>query len=148
MKLNPKLLAIIGRLNPAIYDAVFPHGPILKNGGPGGIAARQAASDLAPMGVGAAAATHFAATQWTARRLGIAFDGDPDDWCPTGRPFKLPPGVVFPPEPEPQPDWLAAFYLGFASRLSVLAEAADPADRAGLGKAMDRALGLVEKTAG
>ena len=28
MALNPKLIAIIGRINPAIYDIIFPHGPI------------------------------------------------------------------------------------------------------------------------
>ncbi len=130
MALNKKLLAIIGRINPAIYDVVFPHGPV----GPAGKAVRAAAfaqTALSAEEVGAAMAQHFAATQWTARRLGVAFDGEPDDWCPTGRPFKLPPGVVFPPVPDPDPyPWLPAFYLGFASRMAVIAEAAgDEADR-------------------
>jgi hypothetical protein len=149
MALNKKLLAIIGRINPAALDAIFPHGPV----GPAGKAARMAAfaqTALSAEDIGAAMASHFASTQWTARRLGIAFDGDPDWWCPTGKPFKLPPGVVFPPVPDPEPyPWLPAFYLGFASRMAVIAEAAaDKADREVFDRAVAHGSTQLERSLG
>jgi hypothetical protein len=149
MKLNAKLLAIIGKLNPEAFDAIFPHGPVIRGGaarlaGVAGSGARQ----IAPTDAGAIAAQHFVATQWTAQRLNIAFDADPDWWCPTGIPRKLPPIIFPPPPPEPGPDWMAGFYLGFASHLAVTAESIGGRDIEGLTKAMDHALGGMEQALG
>ena len=149
MALNKKLLAIIARINPKAIDGIIPHGPV----GPAGKALRAAAfaqTAVSAEEVGAAMAQHFASTQWMARRLGVEFDGDPDDWCPTGRPFKLPPGVVFPPVPDPEPyPWLPAFYLGFAAHMAVIAEAAgNEADRKVFDNAIAHATGALDRAVG
>jgi hypothetical protein len=119
MQLNKKLLAIIGKRIPAIYD-VIPHGPqwrlaqIALNPQP-----------LPPHELGAAIANEFVRYAWGAERGGLdmkALLSDLDDWCPT-RPKlpKLPPWWPPIPEPEPHPEWFVDYHLGFAARLSVIA---------------------------
>jgi hypothetical protein len=144
MQLNKKLLAIIGKRIPAIYD-VIPHGPqwrlaqIALNPQP-----------LPPRELGAAIADEFARSAWSAERGGLdakALMSDLDDWCPT-RPKhpKLPPWWgPFPPEPEPRPDWFLDYHLGFAARLSVIAAAsADARLDKTLNQAIDRSLAAME----
>jgi hypothetical protein len=143
MQLNKKLLAIIGKRIPAIYD-VIPHGPqwrlaqIALNPQP-----------LPPHELGAAIANEFVRYAWGAERGGLdmkALLSDLDDWCPT-RPKlpKLPPWWPPIPEPEPHPDWFVDYHLGFAARLSVIAaESAGTRLDKTLNQAIDRSLAAIE----
>jgi hypothetical protein len=120
MKLSKELLAIIGRTNPAIYDVVFPHGPLGRFG-----AVALNPQPLPPRAFGAAMAVEFARNVAMSERFGLpskALFDELDDWCPTKpRKIKLPKGWPWPPpEPEPGPDWLVGLHLGFASQLAVL----------------------------
>ena len=97
MQLSKKLLAIIGKRIPAIYD-VIPRGP---QGRLAQIALNP--QPLPPHELGAAIADEFVRSAWSAERGGLdskALMSDLDDWCPT-RPKipKLPPW--WPPIPEP-----------------------------------------------
>ncbi|TIT72866.1 MAG: hypothetical protein E5W56_20050, partial [Mesorhizobium sp.] len=80
MQLNKKLLAIIGKRIPAIYD-VIPHGP---QGGLARVALNP--QPLPPHELGAAVADEFVRSAWVAERGGLdmkAVLSDLDDWCPT-----------------------------------------------------------------
>ncbi|MCE4556033.1 hypothetical protein [Pelomonas cellulosilytica] len=139
MNLDQRLLAIIGRRLPAIYD-VIPRGPQ----GLAGLHERVNAAALNPQplppeALGAALAQEFAHTAWTADRLGLAWKNvaqDLDDWCPT-RPHKIKFPIHWPPipEPDPQPNWLAGLHLGFAAKLSAIS-----ADNPSLAATLDRAI--------
>lgn len=140
MAINRRLLAIIGRRLPAIYD-VIPRGPqgrFLQN------RFSEVALNpqpLPPQELGAAIAAEFIHAAWLADRFGldqgIAFN-DLDDWCPT-RPkkLKLPPWWPPIPEPDPQPDWFIHFHLGFAARLAV---ASVDSQNTRLGESFDKAV--------
>ncbi|MCG7505220.1 hypothetical protein [Mesorhizobium retamae] len=145
MKLNAKLLAIIGKRIPAIYD-VIPRGP---QGWISQVALNP--QPLPPGHLGAALATDFIRSAWLADRgsldLKQVFD-DLDDWCPT-RPkkIKLPPWWPPIPEPEPHPEWFVEFHLGFAARLAVSVwELGDTSLAQSLNKAMERSLTVIETT--
>jgi len=144
MQLSKKLLAIIGKRIPAIYD-VIPHGPqwrlaqIALNPQP-----------LPPHELGAAIADEFVRYAWGAERGGLdmkALLSDLDDWCPT-RPKlpKLPPWWPPIPEPEPHPEWFVDYHLGFAARLSVIAagSAGTRLDKT-LNQVIDRSLAAIEQ---
>lgn len=144
MQLNKKLLAIIGKRIPAIYD-VIPHGPqwrlaqIALNPQP-----------LPPHELGAAIADEFVRYAWVAERGGHDMKGvlsELDDWCPT-RPKlpKLPPWWPPIPEPEPHPEWFVDYHLGFAARLSVVAagSAGTRLDKT-LNQVIDRSLSAIEQ---
>jgi hypothetical protein len=145
MKLSRKLLSIIGRRNPAVFDAVFPHGPAVK------VAALNP-QPIPPQELGAALAAEFTRAAWFSSRMGLdagKLFTDLDDWCPLGRPkIKLvlwPWWWPIPPEPEPGPDWLAGLHLGFASSLAVMAEnISDEALTGVINKAIDRSMGALE----
>lgn len=144
MTSDQRLLALIGRRLPAIFD-VIPRGPQ----GLAGWQERLAAVALNPQPLpphpaehlGAALAQEFAHMAWVADRLGLNWKTaaqDLDDWCPTQpRRIKLPVGWHPIPEPEPKPDWLAELHLGFAARLAAIS-----ADHAGssLAATLDRAV--------
>ncbi|WP_054314079.1 hypothetical protein [Mesorhizobium sp. 1M-11] len=143
MKLNAKLLAIIGKRFPAIYD-VIPRGP---QGWLSHVALNP--QPLPPGHLGAAVAAEFIRSAWLADRSALdlkqVFD-DLDDWCPT-RPkkLKLPPWLGPVPEPEPHPEWLVEFHLGFAARVAVsVSEFGDTSLGQSLNKAIDRSLGVIE----
>jgi len=146
MSISRRLLAIIGRRFPAIYD-VIPRGP---QGRLAEVALNP--QPLPPHELGAAIAAEFVHTAWLADRfgldLGLAFK-DLDDWCPTGpRPkIKLPPWWPPVPEPEPHPEWLIDFHLGFAARLAAVSSGSE-GTRLGesLNKAMERSLNAIEST--
>jgi hypothetical protein len=139
MPISRKLLAIIGRRFPAIYDV--PRGPLAR------VALNP--QPLPPAELGAAMASEFVHSAWIADRFGL----DPglpykdlDDWCPTGpKKLKLPPWWPPVPEPEPHPDWAVDFHLGFAARLSAVAEE-HAGTRLGesLSKAIDRSVAVIE----
>ena len=144
MQLSKKLLAIIGKRIPAIYD-VIPHGPqwrlaqVALNPQP-----------LPPHELGAAIADEFVRYAWGAERGGLdmkALLSDLDDWCPT-RPKlpKLPPWWPPIPEPEPHPEWFVDYHLGFAARLSVIAagSAGTRLDKT-LNQVIDRSLAAIEQ---
>jgi hypothetical protein len=143
MILSRFLLSIIGRRFPSIYD-VIPRGPLSR--------LSQVALNpqpLPPHELGAALASEFVQVVWQADRFGfdqgVVFD-DLDDWCPT-RPkkIKLPPWWPPIPEPEPHPEWLIDFHLGFAARLAVTAEAFEGSRFSeSVNKAMDRSLEAIE----
>lgn len=140
MPISSKLLAIIGRRFPAIFD-IIPRGPqgqflqsnfseVALNPQP-----------LPPHELGAAIASEFVHTVWLAERFGLdrglAFD-DLDDWCPTvPKKLKLPPWWPPIPEPEPHPDWLVDFHLGFAARLAVVTVGFEGTS---LGESFDKAI--------
>ncbi len=135
MNIDRRLLSILGRRLPAIYD-VIPRGPqspfskVALNPQP-----------LPPHELGAAIAAEFVHTAWLADRFGldqgIAFD-DLNDWCPTGpKKLKLPPWWPPIPEPEPHPEWLIDFHLGFAARL---ASASIEFEGTRLGESFDKAI--------
>ena len=124
MSIDRRLLAIIGRRLPAIYD-VIPRGPLGRVSRFSEVALNP--QPLPPHELGAGIAAEFVHAVWLADRFGLdpgrAFE-DLDDWCPT-RPkkLKLPPWWGPPvPEPEPHPEWLIDFHLGFAARLAVISE--------------------------
>ncbi|HEX9940643.1 MAG TPA: hypothetical protein VGG03_01405 [Thermoanaerobaculia bacterium] len=83
MSINRRLLAIIGRRLPAIYD-VIPRGPLARFSRFSEVALNP--QPLPPHELGAAIAAEFVHTAWLADRFGLdlgrAFE-DLDDWCPT-----------------------------------------------------------------
>jgi len=144
MNLDQRLLALIGRRLPAIYD-VIPRGPQAMAGLQDRLAAVALNPQPLPPGppehLGAALAQEFAHMAWTADRLGLNWKTvaqDLDDWCPTQpRRIKLPIGWPPIPEPEPHPNWLAELHLGFAAKLAAIS-----ADHPGgsLAATLDRAV--------
>jgi hypothetical protein len=152
MSISRRLLAIIGQRLPAVYD-VIPRGPqrFFLQGRSSEVALNP--QPLPPHELGAAIAAEFAHNAWLADRfgldMGLAFK-DLDDWCPTGRQkLKLPPWWRPIPEPEPHPEWLIDFHLGFAARLAAVS-AEFEGSRLGesLGKAIERSLEVVESAEG
>ena len=109
MKLDPRLISVIGRLHPEFYDGPHFGGPVY---GPthaqvGAAAGRQVAH----------AVLHAV---WLGQVLGqeVSWE-DGDDICPPyPRGPKVPPGVgPIGPDPE-NPTYLTAYYLGLASVLA------------------------------
>jgi hypothetical protein len=114
MTIDRRLLALIGRRNPAIYD-VIPRGGQLVSLNP---------QPIPPGVLGELAAAELLRIGWLAERFSLdlgAVADELDDWCPTypKRP-KLPHWWPPIPDPEPHPDWMRAYYLGFASRLAAV----------------------------
>jgi hypothetical protein len=147
MVIHRRLLAIIGRRLPAIYD-VIPRGPLSRFS-----AVALNPQPLPPHELGAAVAAEFVHTAWLADRFGLdlgrAFN-DLDDWCPTvPRRLKLPPWWPPIPDPEPHPDWFMDFHLGFAGRLAVISDEFE-GTRLGesFAKAIERSLASIESAIG
>ncbi|MBS0496024.1 MAG: hypothetical protein JSR51_00015 [Proteobacteria bacterium] len=149
MSIDRRLLSIIGRRFPAIYD-VIPRGPqavfvnrlseVALNPQP-----------LPPHELGAAIASEFIQAAWLANRIGSdqgTIFADLDDWCPT-RPKipKFPPWwpPIPEPEPDPHPEWMIDFHLGFAARIAAVSSGFE-GTRLGelLNKAIDRSLESIE----
>jgi hypothetical protein len=146
MSIDRRLLAIIGRRLPAIYD-VIPRGPQFRFA--------EVALNPQPLPpfwaneLGVAIAAEFAHTAWMADRFGLDLGvvlNELDDWCPT-----VPKKVKFPrwwppiPEPEPHPEWFTDFHLGFAARLSAVSSELD-GTRLGevYNKAIERSIAAME----
>jgi hypothetical protein len=140
MTSDQRLLALIGRRLPAIFD-VIPRGPQ-------GFSLQERVSAVAlnpqplpPEHIGAALAQEFAHMAWVSDRLGLnwkTLSQDLDDWCPTQpRKIKFPVGWPPVPEPDPHPNWFAELHLGFAAKLAAIS-----ADHAGtpLATTLDRAV--------
>jgi len=146
MSISRRLLAIIGRRVPAIYD-VIPRGPQGRFSRLSEVALNP--QPLPPGELGAAVAAEFVHTVWLADRFGLdpgrAFD-DLDDWCPTPpKPPRLPPWWGPFPDPEPHPEWHSDFHLGFAARLAAISGNFE-GTRLGesLNKAIERSLEVIE----
>jgi hypothetical protein len=147
MPINRQLLTIIGRRFPALYD-VIPRGPL---GRISEVALNP--QPLPPLELGAALAAEFIHVLYFADRFDVGSERaftDLDDWCPTvPKRLKLPPWWPPIPDPEPHPDWLVAFHLGFAARLA--ANSVDfEGTRAGesLERAIERSVGALESLVG
>jgi hypothetical protein len=142
MLIDRRLLAILGRRTPAIYD-IIPRGPLSK------VALNP--QPLPPHEVGAAVAAEFVQTAWLSDRSGQ----DPtaalnvlDDWCPTPpkRP-KRPPWWPPIPDPEPLRDSLIDYHLGFAARLAfVSSEHAGTRLGELINRAIERSLSSIESS--
>ena len=147
MTIDRRLLEIIGRRLPAIYD-VIPRGPqqgfsrdrfseVMLNPQP-----------LPPHELGAAIAAEFIHVAWLADRFGLdqgkAFE-DLDDWCPTRPRWPKWPAWWWwwrwpIPEP-PHPNWYIDFNLGFAARLAAVATEFEGTPlAASLDKAIERSI--------
>lgn len=148
--ISRQLLAIIGQRLPAIYD-VIPRGPI---GGFSPFRFSEAALNpqpLPPVDLGAAIASEFVHTAWLADRFGldhgIAFK-ELDEWCPTsGSKFKAPPFFSGPsPDPEPRPEWLRDYHVGFAARLASVSDRLEENSRLRetIDSAIQRSLKVIE----
>jgi hypothetical protein len=141
LTLNARILAIIGRRLPAIYD-IIPRSPLSRFS-----AVMLNPQPLPPHELGAAIAAEFVHAVWLADRLGQDLERvftDLDDWCPTvpKRP-KLPPWWPPIPEPDPQPDWFVDFHLGFASRLAAVSPEGTRIGES-LSKIIERSISAIE----
>ncbi|MGB7815431.1 MAG: hypothetical protein WBL28_03685 [Methylotenera sp.] len=150
MSIDRRLLFIIGRRLPAIYD-VIPRGPQSRFSPSRFSEVALNPQPLPPHELGAAIAAEFVHTAWLADRFGldqgIAFN-DLDDWCPTvPKKLRLPPWWSPIPEPESHPEWFIDFHLGFAARLAV-ASVEFEGTRLGesFDKAIDRSVASIEST--
>ena len=151
------LVSILGRINPAIYDVIFPHGPIVFHRAGFSQPGVSAASDLNPQPLPpkdqllvaaasvardvafAALAAEAAGTGGGARVIGAAID----DWCGTVPrvPFPWPRPWPFPwPLNEKQPDLdiAASRLVGALSLAAVAARLPDGAVKDALSKGVDQ----------
>jgi hypothetical protein len=163
-------LAVLGRINPAIFDYIFPHGPV----GPGGVikqhgaAAYSARSRLDMVALNPQplpphelqiAAVEVANQIGTAAILAQSMNADVDklvgewieDWCGTGRrpPWPRPWPYPWPdPDPDPNPDWdiSASQVVGALALAGVAARLEEGPARDALGagaeRLMDAGLGV------
>jgi hypothetical protein len=109
-----RLAAVFGKIPPEAFDAIFPHGPVIRQRAaelnpqplpPKGrllLASAAVAQEIASAAVSAQASGSGSAARLVASAI--------DDWCGT-RPPHIPipwPGpwpFPWPPEPEPHPEW-------------------------------------------
>jgi hypothetical protein len=154
-----RLLAVLGRINPAAWDAIIPHrqtpvalsGPVSRASevelNPQPLPPKEAlllASAAVAQDIAFAAVAAEAAGTDTAARI---VDRAVDDWCGTGRPrVPIPwPGpwpFPWPPDPEPHPEWdiSASRVVGALSLASVASRLADGEARDALSKGSEQLL--------
>jgi hypothetical protein len=149
MALNRKLIAIIGRVNPAIYDVIFPRGPIrvgvedvvsrvALNPQPLPPVARmtKAAFDPQPeppgVALGAQVAYELVRAAGMAKAFGLQLQLVTEDICPPPKPWPLPWPFPFPwpqPWPDPHPwrrgEWNEELEAGYALGLGAVLEATE-----------------------
>ncbi len=115
MKFDSRLIAVIARLHPEVYDDPHFGGPVYRPS--------HVQSGVA---VGRTAATAVLQAAWLGQVFGLELAGEDweGDWCPTYPHHpKLPPGVgPIGPDPDPNPVYLTGYYLGLSS---VLADAVE-----------------------
>lgn len=148
MAIDRRLLSIIGRRFPAIFD-VIPRGPQISS-------FQDCISEVAlnpqrlpPHELGETIIAELIRNVWLADHYvldhGFTFN-DLDDWCPT-RPRKLKLPVWWPPFPEsePHPNWFIDFHLGFAARIAAVSSEFNGTRLGELfNKAIDRSLESIE----
>lgn len=135
MALKGNLIAIIGRIHPAIYDVVFPHGPIVDVAHSAKYAHRLAELNPQPLpprrifaGIetGALVGHELVRAAGMAKAFGLEFAFDIVDICPPPRP-RPPWPWPFPWPPRPYP-WRVTeidpeFDHGYALGLGAVLEA-------------------------
>jgi hypothetical protein len=162
-----QLLAVLGRINPAVWDSIIPHGPVLSRIGVVREVSRASEVELNPQPLppkeallfaSAAVAHDIATAAITAQAAGIEgasqiVERAVDDWCGTPHPpipIPWPSAWPFPwpPEPEPHPEWDvgASRVIGALSLASVASRLVDGEARAALSKGAEQLLagGLAE----
>jgi hypothetical protein len=111
MKLDRRLIAVIARLHPEIYDGPHFGGPVYRG--------THVQSGVA---LGRQAGSALLQAAWLGQVFGLELAGEDweGDWCPTyPRHPKLPPGVgPIGPDPDPNPVYLTGYYLGLSSVLA------------------------------
>ena len=134
--LSKTVISIIGRRHPEIFDILGnPVGPLLRNRFDEVALNPQ---PLPPLRVGILAGQEVVRLAFTATRLHVGFEIDPDDWCPTfPRRPKMPP-IPWPPFPWPwdatadvDDGWAEDYAIGLAFALEASAhlwEGLDSAD--------------------
>jgi hypothetical protein len=154
-----RLLAVLGKINPAVWDAIIPHGPVqhrsvVRSLRPGAelvalnpqplppaesflVESAAVAHDIAYAAISAQAA----GTDAVSRIVGEAID----EWCgthPRPIPWPRPWPFPWPPEPEPHPDWDvgASRVVGALSLASVAARLDDGPARDALAKGAEQLL--------
>jgi hypothetical protein len=115
-----RLLAVLGKIDPAVWDAIIPHGPIqrlsvARSFRPGGELVALNPQPLPPKEaflIESAAVAHdiaYAAINAEAARsdaVGPMVSEAIRGWCGNEpRPWPRPWPIPWPPEPEPNPDW-------------------------------------------
>jgi hypothetical protein len=147
-----RLLAVLGRINPAALDAIFPHGPVDPHGAVARVAlnpqplppkeaflnaSAAVANDIAFAAISAEAAGSDAAARIVSKAV--------DDWCgnsPRPIPWPHPWPFPWPPEPEPHPDWdvAASRVVGALTLASVASRLEDGPTRDALAKGAEQLL--------
>ena len=160
-----RLLAVLGRINPAVWDVIIPHGPVLSRSpalrlfsrgtevalNPQPLPPKEsflfASAEVAHDIAFAAVSAQAAGSDAVARIVGEAID----DWCgtrPRPIPWPHPWPFPWPPEPEPNPDWdvAASRVVGALSLASVASRLQDGPARDALSKGAEQLLdvGLAE----
>lgn len=140
------LIAIIGRIHPAIYDVVFPHGPIVDIAHAATATAKYAhrLAELNPQPLpprqifagietGAAVGHELVRAAGMARAFGLDFAFDIVDICPPPRPRpQWPWPFPWPPRPYPwrtaevDPEFDHGYALGLGAVLEATAEVWQP----------------------
>jgi len=136
--LDRNLIAIIGRIHPAIYDVVFPHGPVIDVAHAARYAHRLAELNPQPLpprqifaGIetGAAVGHELVRAAGFARAFGLDFRMDIVEICPPPRPLPpLPWPFPWPPRPYPwrgaetEPEFDHGYGLGLGAVLEATAE--------------------------
>lgn len=136
MALSKTAISIIGRRHPEIFDLF---------GNPFGMSARIRGEEVAlnpqplpPLSIGILAGQELLRMAFTASRLRVAFELDPDDWCPIPpRRPKFPP-IPWPPirwtiedNPDLDREWAQEYAIGLALAIEASAhmwEGLDAAD--------------------
>jgi hypothetical protein len=141
-----RLLAVLGRINPAVWDAIIPHGPAVRVAlNPQPLPPKEAflaASAATAHDIATAAIYTEAAGLDTAPRLVAEAV---DDWCGNSpRPIPWPHHwpLPWPPEPEPHPDWdiAASQVVGALSLASAASRLGDGPARDALAKGAEQLL--------
>ena len=154
-----RLLAVLGKINPAVWDVIIPHGPVQARSvvRPFASVSAQVARNPQPIppkesflvasaGVAhdiayAAISAEAAGSDGVGRIVAEAID----DWCgtrPRPIPWPHPWPFPWPPEPEPNPDWdvSASRVVGALSLASVAARLDDGPARDALAKGAEQLL--------
>jgi hypothetical protein len=143
-----RLLAVLGKINPAVWDAIIPHGPAVAHRAalnpqplPPGEAFLHASAAVAQDIAYAAISAEAAGSDAAGRIVSDAID----DWCgnrPRPIPWPHPWPFPWPPEPEPHPDWdvAASRVVGALSLASMASRLEDGPARDALAKGAEQLL--------
>ncbi len=153
-------MALIGRTHPEIFDLLGnPYGPYALGRGvyvslnPQPLPPKEVSAGVA---IGLAAGAELVRLATTAYHLRLAFEIDPDDWCPTPpRRPKMPP-IPWPPIPwgsndrtDGDPAWVVDYPIGLAVALELSQHVWEGLGAAeSIGGVLEQALGNAEQSLG